>query len=73
MMMSPPYSSGDGLPATRRGGKRMQGRVGLEQGLVHLCMLVYTCNICMYVWLTCDPCNSVCVFAHLYMAGKASS
>ncbi len=23
-------------------------RVGCEQGLVHLCMLVYTCNVCMY-------------------------
>jgi hypothetical protein len=29
-------------------------------------------NVCME-WLTCDPCNSVGVFAHLYMAGKASS
>ena len=30
-------------------------------------------KLCMYVcmeWLTCDPCNSVGVFAHLYMAGK---
>jgi hypothetical protein len=48
MMMSPPYSSGDGLPATRMEEKRMQVRVGLEQGLVHLCMLVYTCIVCMY-------------------------
>ena len=48
MMMSPPYSSGDGLPVTRREEKRMQVRVGLEQGLVHVCMLVYTCNVCIY-------------------------
>ena len=48
MMMSPPYSSGDGLPATRREGKRMQVREGFEQGLVHVCMLVYTCNVCLY-------------------------
>ncbi len=41
MMMSPPYSSGDGLPATRMEGKGMQVRVGFEQGLVHVCMLVY--------------------------------
>ena len=75
MMMSPPYSSGDGLPATRREGKRMQVREGFEQGLVHVCMLVYTCYVCIVCmeWLTCDPCNSVGVFAHLYMAGKASS
>ncbi len=48
--MSPPYSSGDGLPATRREGKRIQVRVGFEQGLVHVYMLVYICifNICMY-------------------------
>jgi hypothetical protein len=48
MMMSPPYSSGDGLPATRREGKRIQVRVGFQQGLVHVCMLVYTCNVCMF-------------------------
>jgi hypothetical protein len=50
MMMSPPYSSGDGLPATRRQGREENAgeRVGFKQGLVHLCMLVYTCNICMY-------------------------
>ena len=74
MMMSPPYSSGDGLPATRRKGKRMQVREGFEQGLVHVCMLVYihVMYVCME-WLTCDTCNSVGVFAHLYMAGKASS
>ena len=50
MIMSPPYSSGDGLPATRREGKRIQVRVGFEQGLVHVYMLVYICifNICMY-------------------------
>ena len=47
MMMSPPYSSGDGLPATRRGGKRMQVRGGFEQGLVHVCMLVYICYVYM--------------------------
>jgi hypothetical protein len=48
MMMSPPYRSGDGLPATRREGKRIQVREGCEQGLVHVCMLEYTCNVCMY-------------------------
>ena len=50
MMMSPPYSSGDGLPATRREGKRMQVREGFEQGLLHHgCMLVYihVMYICM--------------------------
>ena len=73
---SPPYSSGDGLPATRREEKGMQVGVGFEQGLVLVFMLVYTCYVCMYVcmeWLTCDTCNSAGVFAHLYMAGKASS
>ena len=82
MMMSPPYSSGDGLPATRREGKRMQVGEGFEQKIVHVCMLVYICYVCMYVcmlvfmylcmeWLIYDPCNSVGVFAHLYMAGKS--
>ena len=50
MMMSPPYSSGDGLPATRREGKRMQVIVGFEQGLVHhLCMYAGIYMLFMYL------------------------
>ena len=46
MTMSPPYSSGDGLPATRRGEKRTQVRVGASP-----CMyagIYIICNVCMY-------------------------
>ena len=67
-MMSPPYSSGDGLPATRREGKRMQ----VSPPCMYVCWYIHVIYVFLE-WLTCDPCNSVGVFAHLYMAGKVSS
>ncbi len=73
MMMSPPYSSGDGLPATRRKREENTGESRARTGASPFMYAgMYTCNVCMEC-LTCDPCNSVGVFAHLYMAGKASS